>query len=607
MDSSADLQRNAKEASQLINEARYTDEGSDRLYLLSHVFERIFYQEKLPNLLREFFYPLLEYESDKDPSIRKFIIGALESITRYNRQEPIQYALTALDVLLRMLNDEDESVVQRAMLCTINIYRRVLQLLAEEKTTSEAGKECWKQLRQLKDAMLKFIRISAQDTILCHAYKFVEVLILGFSSPEGIKPQKSDIFNLDTIPSKHPLLHPHSLKEEGEKLLSIFQDRLSTTLPSSCVIVIGNALVNISRQRPGFLGKIVPILLSTAKNPPPLSPLQIPSVVLAFKQALAIILRIRNPVVSGLSQDIQDVLSGKYKERERERDSESGKRKRPKEEVPDETEPKAKEQAVAPKDSQGANLPTSLPSVIPPNINVVELLGGLSFSLDMIVELIIENMSNFPGSTPTPPSSNAPIPTPTPPARVDPRRDPRLAKPDSSPEPTQPMSNVAPTPFQGFPNFPYLPGMMQGIPPVTPMPNVPPTSAPSTKQPFKEEKVEAPKPPVKKVEDNLPPMVIPTSFPSKVPPLTPVDCKRMSDQAFKRILNAERGVLIGGQAPLRQRIISFLAIQLDIKDPLIEELKTHILDNFSLRKDLAIAWLMAEYGKHKKDPASQVK
>lgn len=36
--------------------------------------------------------------------------------------------LTALDVLLRLVNDE-ETVVQRVILCAVNIYRRILRLM----------------------------------------------------------------------------------------------------------------------------------------------------------------------------------------------------------------------------------------------------------------------------------------------------------------------------------------------------------------------------------------------------------------------------------------------------------------------------------------------
>lgn len=88
--SNIELQRNSKEASQLLSEAKLTEDSSDRQYLLSQVFEKIFYREKVPNLLRDFFYPLLEYENDKSPSIRKYIISVLEEIVLFNRQEALQ-------------------------------------------------------------------------------------------------------------------------------------------------------------------------------------------------------------------------------------------------------------------------------------------------------------------------------------------------------------------------------------------------------------------------------------------------------------------------------------------------------------------------------------
>lgn len=93
--SNVELQRNAKEASQLLSEAKLTEDSSDRQYLLSQVFEKIFYKEKTPNLLRDFFYPLLEYENDKAPTIRKYIITVLEEIVWFNRQEALQCKFTS--------------------------------------------------------------------------------------------------------------------------------------------------------------------------------------------------------------------------------------------------------------------------------------------------------------------------------------------------------------------------------------------------------------------------------------------------------------------------------------------------------------------------------
>lgn len=51
---------------------------------------------------------------------------------------------------------------------------------------------------------------------------------------------------------------------------------------------------------------------------------------------------------------------------------------------------------------------------------------------------------------------------------------------------------------------------------------------------------------------------------------------------------------MGGKAQMRHQVLSYLASNLDLKDRCIDDLYRHITENFSNRKDLAIAWLSKE-------------
>lgn len=92
--------------------------------------------------------------------------------------------------------------------------------------TAEQTK-AWSGLTDLKNHILKTLDNQQADSIKPHALKFIETLVLTFSSPtSGDKKNKTDTFTLDSIPPNHPLLSPQVAKREGESYLQLLMDQL---------------------------------------------------------------------------------------------------------------------------------------------------------------------------------------------------------------------------------------------------------------------------------------------------------------------------------------------------------------------------------------------
>eukprot|EP01116_Phalansterium_solitarium_P021689 TRINITY_DN6842_c0_g1_i3.p1 TRINITY_DN6842_c0_g1~~TRINITY_DN6842_c0_g1_i3.p1 ORF type:complete len:1229 (+),score=200.88 TRINITY_DN6842_c0_g1_i3:252-3938(+) len=268
--------------------------------------------------------------------------------------------------------------------------------------------------------------------------------------------------------------------------------------------------------------------------------------------------------------------------------------------------------------------------------NIVSLLAKAGFTLPMLVQLIFDNMHNLPPppaaavplqpppstpaaamffnafiSAPGPPlpAPAPPGPAPTPPGpmmmepsgpSIDQRRDPRQLQPPAAassaaplmqPGPPGPFSAPTPTasapaPAPG-PFGPAFPPPLQAAP----LPLLPPA-------PLQQQLLPPPYlgPPAERSQQPHQPIAPKQQQVQRVAgaALSAAEAAEVLHVAIERIINSEAAVSATGHARLRHAILPRLAGLLELDDPAVDTLIAHIVENFAVRKKLAVNWLLHE-------------
>ena len=165
-----------------------------------------------------------------------------------------------LKPLQPLLGDESPAVVKRAMQTLTSLYRPALALIAQQRgPVPPELLEMWELLGELKAQTLSSLQMSASDAVRTNALKFAVSLVLAFCSQEGADGA-SAAWSVAQLVAGHALLKAGALREEGDALLQQLLLLLRQPLSSTVLMVLMNALGDLSKQRPPLLPLVVPAL-----------------------------------------------------------------------------------------------------------------------------------------------------------------------------------------------------------------------------------------------------------------------------------------------------------------------------------------------------------
>eukprot|EP01114_Cavostelium_apophysatum_P016347 TRINITY_DN4626_c0_g1_i1.p1 TRINITY_DN4626_c0_g1~~TRINITY_DN4626_c0_g1_i1.p1 ORF type:complete len:1070 (+),score=251.71 TRINITY_DN4626_c0_g1_i1:69-3278(+) len=599
----------------LLNEAKLSGDPSEKQQYLNNVFERVYKKERWSDLASELYPTLLEFETDRAPTIRKFVAELIEDVIK-RAQKPLPLLSLSLQTLARLIADETPNVVKRAILCASNITRRTLDVVSRSLEDMNETKLVWNNFNNLNDRVLSQMATSKNDGVIATCIKFLETIALAFSSAES---SRSDSFSLDNIPANHPILSSSTLKEVGEKYLGILINSLGANLSSTSLIALVGSITNLAKQRPVFLPMVIPALITARKQiPSTVSSSQLQSIHHSFKVSLLALLKIRSSVVLGWSDAVVEALSILGA-----RDQAVSLQAKLQNAVDPQKRTSTSTHQPAPKrqkEEEPVAPPTlnAVPTPLPPD--TFAKLQQLPF--DLLLELIFESMANFPANNPlqpqlpVPPISSqlpvsAPVAVPRNDPRLDPRRDPRLSRGAAeAPAPVvqatthsivpQPSANMV----ADMPRPVVFPQSVAELPKLEPQSVPSPTIRPPAAAPVSTPVVPVAQPPPKEQA----PVFVP--FSQKLPPIpkySPEECKAIGDKAIQRILASEKGAEISGKGALRKGALSLLATRLSLEDKLVDDLKAHILASFGTRKDLALSWIFRELTSEQEEEEDGIK
>ena len=165
-----------------------------------------------------------------------------------------------LKPLQPLLGDESPAVVKRAMQTLTSLYRPALALIAQQRgPVPPELLEMWELLGELKAQTLSSLQMSASDAVRTNALKFAVSLVLAFCSQEGADGA-SAAWSVAQLVAGHALLKAGAMREEGDALLQQLLLLLRQPLSSTVLMVLMNALGDLSKQRPPLLPLVVPAL-----------------------------------------------------------------------------------------------------------------------------------------------------------------------------------------------------------------------------------------------------------------------------------------------------------------------------------------------------------
>ncbi|CAL8471131.1 g10673 [Coccomyxa elongata] len=247
------------QAIQLLNDAKLATDANQKVDLLKGLAELIVHKQ--PSLLSEFLPEVTLLQTEPAVPVRKQLVELLEAAVR---AQPSLAALTAvLGTLRQLLDDSSPAVVRRSLAaCSIAFRPGHSAALALGKGPSVPPDVAavWEACVAIRQKVSQLVAEPVSDGVRLTAIKFMEFVIMlltAESAPKG-----------PLALANHALLNPAQVARDAEalllQLLAMVKQSALVTLPGSVAIVVVKAVGSIAAQRPQYLGRVLPTLLSAA-------------------------------------------------------------------------------------------------------------------------------------------------------------------------------------------------------------------------------------------------------------------------------------------------------------------------------------------------------
>jgi symplekin len=254
------------EAVDLLNEVLTSGEGvKDRLALLAQVQELTLHRDV--SLLPDVVPMVLPLQTDRTPSIRKFVLTFLRDVAK---QYP-QYATALAEAVCFLLADENEGVRRQCVLVASSTFRGTLRWMAQGGGTAKD----WASVSKMKDAVVR--AIDQEEDISSVAIKFAETVVLAFVPGRGVGPnaaREGDKSLHRELPYTHPFLRAVRLEDEGYQLARRMAQWMKDGGPEGApdtfskkhYLVLENALQNVATSKSALFGEMMPPLTGALRN-----------------------------------------------------------------------------------------------------------------------------------------------------------------------------------------------------------------------------------------------------------------------------------------------------------------------------------------------------
>lgn len=261
---------------ELINQAALlqTMKDNQKVNNLRQVQELIVFKE--PDLLDNFLDEMLAFQNDRSMEVRKFVVGFIEEACK---KDPDVFP-KVLANLRMMFRDESVAVQKRVIQATTQLYKVALRWICQAKKLDDLMETSWEYIRSLKNDIVALLDCE-NDGIRTHTIKFMEMLVILQTYPDGDSPKKSaGDFALDDVPLLLKVIKPRKLEEEAKQVFDALVVFHGTPHISSInLMTCMQALVLIAKHRSEFMSRVIQALESLHANlPPTLAKSQVSSV-----------------------------------------------------------------------------------------------------------------------------------------------------------------------------------------------------------------------------------------------------------------------------------------------------------------------------------------
>ena len=496
----------------------------------------------------------------------------------------------------------------------------------------------WKELNNLREVVIDYIKPTTQASLLCYSYQFAVNCCLLFSSSETTNLLKHDLSLIDKIESKNnKIIEVTIIKEYGtnivEKLVNLIKMITNNITQTTVAISLVVSLSQIARLRTQFIPTILPSLLkfgsqltipnSTATT---ISTTNSVSVISALKSAFIIIVKSRFTHIVPYLDIILDYFTvhsvkdhllpylprnwESYITNNNNNNNNNNSLKRVSDHSADGlSNKKIKEEHITIASSSNnnnynSNVSNSIPmlNINTTSSNIVELLLAANFTIDMIADLVIDCMSTLPNTVPVNGINNTSnIINNNIPQNTTITRDPRLMNTQQNTTTINEINaNALPTNIQTnsvMGSITHSNAYVSGST-TTDSIIVPPISNTidnNYNTPNFTDKMEVT---YTNNEDNI--MENNTNHDNNnieknIEEETISTNEHYYRQAVMRIINIEKAAETAGKGQIRRNVIARLVSQLPLEHPIVNTLYNHIIQNISIRKELALSWLTVEY------------
>ncbi|KAH7971705.1 hypothetical protein HPB52_002362 [Rhipicephalus sanguineus] len=241
---------------------------------LRQVQELIVYKE--PDLLDNFLDEMLAFQNDRSSEVRKFVVGFIEEACK---QDPDIFPKVLVNLRM-MFRDEAVAVQKRVIQATTQLYKVALRWICQAKKVDDLMETSWEYIRSLKNDIVSLLDCD-NDGIRTHTIKFMEMLVILQTYPDGDSPKKTgNDFALDDVPLMLKFIKPRKLEEEAKQVFDALVVFHGTPHISSInLMTCMQALVLIAKHRSEFMSRVIQALESLHANlPPTLAKSQVSSV-----------------------------------------------------------------------------------------------------------------------------------------------------------------------------------------------------------------------------------------------------------------------------------------------------------------------------------------
>lgn len=272
---------------ELINQAVVQVRDHQKVTNLRTVQELIVFKE--PDLLDNFLDEMLAFQNDRSSEVRKFVVGFIEEACK---QDPDVFPKVLVNLRM-MFRDEAVAVQKRVIQATTQLYKVALRWICSAKEVDDLMETSWEYICSLKADIVSMLE-SDNDGIRTHTIKFMEMLVILQTYPDGDSPKKSaNDMALDDVPLTLKSIKPRKLEEEAKHVFDALVVFHGTAHISSInLMACMQALVLIAKHRSEFMSKVIQALESLHANlPPTLAKSQVSSVRKHLKLQLLILMK----------------------------------------------------------------------------------------------------------------------------------------------------------------------------------------------------------------------------------------------------------------------------------------------------------------------------